>query len=334
MPIPATYNVQPDPGQPRDPTYTPVGWPRTFLTWTGAAGDIIPLTGDITGRTSPAGIALTKGPAGLGMPTFDLKNDQLPNMDGGLFRSTRATTRDITIPLIIRGVDRTSLLKMHNRLLRALNPTLGPGWITATEGDGIARHLECYYVSGAEGSETQENAGFTWIKTALVLRAMDPYWYSDAERQYDWSVDPTAVSRPFLSNSNYPAFFPLRISASALNSGGLVDIIHDSSVVAWPVWTCTGPIAGLSLENTATGQTFRLRDDATVPPGKTLIIDTRPGIKSVTLDGVNAWPQMRADSALWSLRPGRNTVRVTARDGTPSTLIRLHYTPRYLSYLG
>ncbi|MFE9404809.1 hypothetical protein ACFYNY_24110 [Streptomyces sp. NPDC006530] len=166
-------------------------------------GDIIPLTGDITGRNTPAGIALTKGPTGLGMPTFDLKADQLPNLPGGLFRSTRATTRDITIPLIIRGVDRVSFTRMHNRLLRALNPESGPGWITATEGDGIARHLECYYVSGAEGSETEENAGFNWIKLALVLRAMDPYWYSSAERQYDWHLD-TGTAVPFLSSAAYP----------------------------------------------------------------------------------------------------------------------------------
>ncbi|MFI6685376.1 phage distal tail protein [Streptomyces sp. NPDC050485] len=333
MPIPATYDDRPDIGQPSDTTYTPVPWPRTFLTWCGSNGDTIPLTGDITGRDSPAGIAIAKGPAGLGMPTFDLKADQLPNMDGGLFRSTRATTRDITIPLIIRGVDRTSLLKMHNRLLRALNPNTGPGWITATEGDGIARHLECYYISGAEGSETEENGAFTWMKMALVLRAMDPYWYSAAERQYDWHLD-TGTAMPFLSNAAYPGFFPMRISSAGFSPGGLVDAVNDSSVEAWPVWTAYGPLTSLALENVTTGQRFRLRDNVTVPTGKALVIDTRPGIKTVELDGVNAWPQMNADSALWPLRPGRNQLRVMATDVGPTTLIRLHHVPRYLSYVG
>ncbi|GAA0579382.1 phage distal tail protein [Streptomyces crystallinus] len=333
MPIPATYNDRPDIGQPDDAAYTPVSWPRTFLAWSGSNGDIIPLTGDITGRNTPAGIALTKGPAGLGMPTFDLKADQLPNLPGGLFRSNRATTRDITIPLIIRGVDRVSFTRMHNRLLRALNPEAGPGWITATEGDGIARHLECYYVSGAEGSETEENAGFNWIKLALVLRAMDPYWYSSAERQYDWHLD-TGTAVPFLSSATYPGFFPMRISSASFNSGGLVDAPNDSSVEAWPVWTVTGPLTGLALENVTTGQSFRLRDNVSVPAGKALVIDTRPGIKSVQLDGANAWPQMTTDSALWPLRPGKNRLRVTASGVGPTTLIRLHHVPRYLSYIG
>ncbi|MFJ8384744.1 phage distal tail protein [Streptomyces sp. NPDC094438] len=333
MPIPATYDNRPDVGQPSDTTHTPVPWPRTFLSWTGSNGDTIALTGDLTGRNSPAGIAITKGPAGLGMPTFDLKSDQLPNMDGGLFRSTRATTRDITIPLILRGVDRTSLLQVHNRLMRALNPNTGPGWITATEGDGIARHLECYYVSGAEGSEAQENAGFTWMKMALVLRAMDPYWYSAAERQYDWHLD-TGTALPLLSNSTYPGFFPMRISSAGFSPGGLVDAVNDSSVEAWPVWTAYGPFTSLALENVTTGQRFRMRDNVTVPAGKALVIDARPGIKTVELDGVNAWPQMNADSALWPLRPGTNQLRVAATGVGPTTLIRLHHVPRYLSYVG
>ncbi|AYV29635.1 phage distal tail protein [Streptomyces virginiae] len=333
MPIPASYNQQPDAGGTVLPDHQPVRWPRTFVTWTGSNGDVIPLTGDITGRESPAGIAITKGPAGMGMPTFDLKADQLPNMAGGLFRSARATTRDITIPLIVRGIDRTSTVRMNGRLLRALDPYAGPGWITVTEGDGVARHLECYYVSGAEGSEAQENAAFTWFRHALVLRAMDPYWYSNAERQHDWSAG-NGPLLPFLSGGSYPGFFPMRITSAGLGSDGLVDAVNDSAVEAWPVWTIYGPLSGLSLANTTTGKTFRLREEAILPGGKALTIDTRPGIKSAEIDGVNAWPKVQVESQLWPLRPGKNRIRVTAAAVSATTLIRMHYVPRYLSYSG
>ncbi|MFE9404810.1 hypothetical protein ACFYNY_24115 [Streptomyces sp. NPDC006530] len=69
------------------------------------------------------------------------------------------------------------------------------------------------------------------------------------------------------------------------------------------MWTVYGPLTGLTLENVTTNQSFRLRDSVTVPAGKALVIDTRPGIKTVQLDGMNAWPQMTSDSALWPLRP-------------------------------
>ncbi|MFE7113945.1 hypothetical protein ACFU99_00750 [Streptomyces sp. NPDC057654] len=333
MPIPAQYDYSTDGGNPTGETYTPVRWARSFVTWTGANGDTIPLTGDIACAVEPAGIGITWGPAGLGMPSYDLKADQLPNMDGGLFRSVRATTRDITIPIAIRGVDRESATHLHNRLLRALNPHSGPGWITITEGDGIARHLECYYVSGAEGAETQDNAGFRHIKYPLVLRAMDPYWYSNAERQYDWHLSQGAA-KPFLSNSDYPGFFPLRISSTAFSPDGLVDVFNDSSVEAWPVWSCVGAATGLSLENITTGQAFRMQDEYTIPATRTMVVDTRPGVKTVVQDGANLWPQMKADSALWSLQPGKNRLKVTAGGVNLNTLIRLHYVPRYLSYVG
>ncbi|WP_030372890.1 phage distal tail protein [Streptomyces rimosus] len=336
MPIPATYNYTPSGEDRTEVDYAPVRWPRTFVTWTGTNGDIIPLTGDISGRIEPAGIAISKGPAGLGMPTFDLKHDQLPNMDGGLFRSSRATTRDITIPLVIRGIDRTSTIKMHNRLMRALNPNNGPGWLTALEGDGIARHLECYYVSGAEGSDSDDSTSATLVKYPLVLRAMDPYWYSNAERQYDWHLDQGAA-RPFLSNDSggYPDFFPLRISAASFSPEGLVEVVNDSSVQAWPTWSCLGSATALRLENVTTGKVFAMRDDYTLPTSKSLSIDTTPGVKTVTFqDGTNLWPRMRADSALWPLRPGKNLIKVTASGVNANTLVRLHYVPRYLSYVG
>ncbi|MCZ4097308.1 phage tail domain-containing protein [Streptomyces sp. H39-C1] len=335
MPIPAKPVHVPDSGIPPGGDYVPIRWPRTFMTWTGANLDIIPLTGDLSCTAGSAGIGIPSGPAGLGMPTFDLKADQLPNMDGGLFKSVRATTRDITIPVVIRGVDRISAIKLHNRLLGALNPNIGPGWITVSEGDGIARHIECYYLSGGEGSETRDNAGFTWIKYALVFRAMDPYWYSNAERQYDWTLTQES-STPFLSSSAYPSFFPMRISAASFQPDGTVEVVNDSSVESWPVWSCVGPATGLILENRTTGKSFKMRDAFTVPSEDTMTVDTNPGVKTATLksSGTNLWPEMKADSALWSLHPGKNVLKVTAVDVSINTLIRLHFVPRYLSYIG
>lgn len=333
MPIPADYDYSPDGGLPAHIPYDPISWPRTFATWTGANGDIIPLTGDVACSHGPAGIGITAGPTGLTMPTYELKADQLPNLDGGMFRSIRATTRDVTIPIVIRGVDRTSLIKMHNRLLRALEPHRGPGWLTMYEGDGIARHLECYYVSGGEGSETAENSMFTQLKYPLMFRAMDPYWYSNGERQYDWHLD-QAAALPFLSNADYPAFFPLRMSSTVFSPDGTVTVVNDSSIEAWPTWSCIGSATGLQMENLTTGQAFRMRDDFTIPALQTMTVDTATGVKTVTMDGANLWPQMRADSSLWSLKPGPNVIRVTAGGTNLNTLIRLHFVPRYLSYVG
>ncbi|RGD62457.1 hypothetical protein DR950_36085 [Kitasatospora xanthocidica] len=336
MPIPAKYSEFPEPGGLNKGPYAPVKWPHTYVTWTSANGDVIPLTGDISGRR-PAGLAVQWGPSGFDLPTYDLHADQLPNMDGAMFRTTRATSRDVTIPLYIRGLDRKSLITMKNRLFSALNPHAGPGLLTVRDGDLPARHLKCFYVSGLEGNETQESAGFLHIRYALILRAMDPYWYSNSENQFDWSLKSSDVGS-FLSppkDLHRKFLNPLRIGSASLGPEGVVEVNNPSSVESWPVWSISGRATGLKVLNKTTGKSFAFSSNYTVPDDQVATVDTRPGFKNVALDdGTNLWPHLAPNPALWALAPGRNIVQVEGGDYDDKTLIRLHFTPRYLSYTG
>ncbi len=66
-----------------------------------------------------------------------------------------------------------------------------------------------------------------------------------------------------------------------------------------------------------------------LPDGETLVIDTRPGYKSVTAGGVSILDALSWDSVFFSLVPGEN--RLTWQcEGDGSVVLRVSLTPRYL----
>lgn len=137
-------------------------------------------------------------------------------------------------------------------------------------------------------------------------------------------------------------FFPLRIAPSVIGDEGL-PVQVTSDVDAWPVWRITGPLgqqdAGqpvvpLRLANRTTGQQLTLSYG--IPAGRTVVIDTRPGVKAVYLEnldgtrGENLWPHLAGPASLWQLVPGENVISLTATGASEESAVTLTYQPRHL----
>src|SRR5690606_38389130 len=127
------------------------------------------------------GIFMMPGATGLDAPPFELHADDSPNLDGGMFRDARAVAREIMIPVYLHGIDRRTIREIKSRLVSSLNPKKGYCILKFIEGDASPRYLKCYYKSGMEGSEAQDQAGFTWKKFGIQLVAYEPYFYSRSE---------------------------------------------------------------------------------------------------------------------------------------------------------
>ena len=61
------------------------------------------------------------------------------------------------------------------------------------------------------------------------------------------------------------------------------------------------------------------------------MVDTRPGVKTVRVDGVNAFDRLTADSSLWPLVPGVNRVTVSAAITDPATTIGFTWRRQWLA---
>lgn len=321
----------------------PYGYPATKIEWAALSsseslaepipGTAISLT-DYSDAPTGGRIIAMKGISGFEAPPVTVFYDELNALDGGLFRHTRASAREIFIPVVIWASTRPDFLTLKRSFLARLNPALGPGRISVTEGDNTTRFVDCYYVGGAEGSYTEDEGGFYWQKYGLEFRAMDPYWYDATPIQIDWTSE-SADLESFFGDPGEP-FFGLRLNPSrSINGSTPITSVGDYDT--WPTWNITGPVDGVSMavSGASTGA-FAL--DVSLSSGEVVHVDTRPSkrriIKLTTppiLVGQNFWRTLNPGDSFWPLKPGINTINITAGSVGPGTAITMNYRPRYYS---
>ncbi|MFJ8699466.1 phage tail domain-containing protein [Streptomyces ardesiacus] len=327
MPIPVRPKV-PVSVSFKSPVPVPEDWQNTYVSIRGAngQGEEIPLTG-IQNSAWPT-IVLQPGPQGLDLPPFELHADNSPNLDGSMYRGTRASARQVMLPVFVYGIDRKTLKEFKRKLANALNPKAGYCVLTFIEQDGVVRRLQCYYAGGMEGNESTGGAGFTWVSYGLQLTAMDPWFYGDLEVAANWSF---GTAQPFLKNP----FFPVTLS-SGTAATDTISVSNPGDIEAWPVWTFTGPLKSFQLTG-PDGSKFGIPEQAggadALQAGRTLTVDTRPGYKTVLDDkGVNYFPLMNPAPSLWSLPPGVSTVKTSLVSGSGTPTVNVKLTPRYATY--
>lgn len=321
----------------------PYGYPTTKIEWVALSpgeGDLFPVpesTISLTDYNEPASggrIIVMKGIQGFDAPTVDVFYDELTGLDGGLFRDTRATTREIFIPIVLWAKDRPSFLTLKRDLLARLSPIRGPGRIRVTEGDNTSRYIDCFYTSGAEGAYTEDEGGFFWQKYGLIFRAMDPFWYDDVPVQINWTSE-AADLKSFFGDGTEP-FLGLRLNPSR-SINGSTSITSVGDYEAWPTWTITGPVDGVSMEvSGASVGSFAL--NTSLASGEVLYVDTRPSRRRILkldnppiIAGQNYWRALNPGDSFWSLRSGESQITINAGSVGPGTSISMNYRPRYYS---
>jgi hypothetical protein len=253
-------------------------------------------------------------------PPSRFDEEGIPESDGSRLRAVRHETRDFSMPVWVEAADQGSLRTAVRSLVSALNPKRGDGTIRVTSPLGDQREIVCRVVAGLEGAERIGDTTGVWMQMfPLVFRAHNPYW-----RDISDIGDTYTVGTP----STFFPFFPLRLSNAQVFTDASPDNVGD--VPAWPVWTLTGPGSTIYLRNLTTGYLLSL--DTVLGAGETVVVDTRPGAKTVTGgDGTNLFGDLSNDSYLWPLEPGVNSVRIEMSGATAASSVSLAFRPHYLS---
>ncbi|MCY0962732.1 phage tail domain-containing protein [Streptomyces sp. H27-H5] len=294
-------------------------------------GEPIPLT-DFNGPQWSS-IFIQPGATGLDMPPFGLFSDESPNLDGSIYRSARATAREVMIPVYLHGYDRESINNLKRKLFQALNPKRGYCLIRFTEGVNRVRQLTAYYKGGMEGSESVDASGFRWAKFGLTFSAMDPWFYPTRAQSTRWDF---GAGEAFLSASR--AFIPVQLAAGVMGvPEDDITISNAGDIEAWPIWKLSGPIKSFSLRGPE-GDLIKASppEDGSdlVPLGRTLTIDTRPGRKTVKDNtGLNYWATLDTNPQFWSVEPGETNAKVSVVAGTSNASVVLSFYPRYASFV-
>lgn len=255
------------------------------------------------------------GMNGREMPAWKLISDEAPLADGSQLLLAKTASRDLDLPLLIRGSNRAALQQKLRALAWAFNPRRGDGKLRVTSADGSQRVLTCRYVRGLES----EDNGLSWKKVVVTLRAFEPYWEAAAETSQNISAGEVSAFFPI---------FPLLLMVSGLFA--TATITNSGDAVAWPIWTIYGPGSNPKIINVSSEKRFEL--SLSLQSNQHVEIDTRPGHKTVTLStGENVFHLLSAASSLWGLELGNNSIRIELEDNDENSYVRLRYVERYLA---
>lgn len=257
------------------------------------------------------------GVRGRHMPPFTFDEDRAPDGSGMVLRGVDMDARNVDVPIYVETPALDDYLSM---LADRLNPMRGDGVLRCRRADGTERQVTCRYSAGFEGEEDWDTWGVSWTKVVLVFRAFDPLWQDVMPTVSTFSVSVAATFFPF---------FPLFLTGS--------DVFTDQPVTnpgherGWPVWTITGPGLNLAFRNLTTGRAVML--NRTIASGEIIIIDTRPGRKTVRDGAGNNLYGLLASNAdyLWPLERGLNNIRVELDNATVASRVDLSVRWRWLT---
>lgn len=271
----------------------------------GANGDVITFDNET--------YLLTVGISGFGIPPTNVRIEESAG-DGGIFRQSKRLPRDVDLPMTIFGSSRADVEAKLRRLGKILQDGQGAPKLRASYTDGTSLFLSVHYVGGGETIIDNDNAGLTWCRWVISLRAPNPFWLSGIEEEFRISTGSTG--RGLL-----PLLTKLRVSSSS--TLGVVTVVNAGDVNAFPIWRITGPVQNLTIGN---GQ--ELFGFANVFSGEVITVNTENG--SVTnADGDNLYARLSAAPKLFSLPPGTTGLSVLGTDTDLDFNVLLTYSPRY-----
>jgi len=286
--------------------------PHSRMQWIDA-------NGAVTELNDWSSVWALKGQNNFHSAPFEITSFEVPLQAGAAYASHRVKFRDVDIPLFCMAATRRDFLTKWRSLVSAFNAEKGEGRLRVHNEDGTIRDLRARYLQGLEGA----TGGRAWSPGSglgiVTLRALDPFWYPDTPSTDTFST--TGQTTTF-----FP-FFPLELAAGAIFETAVINNPGDHT--SWPIWTVTGPCTVLTLTNVTTG--FVLEASVSLTNGEVIVIDTRPGYKTVTKNGANLFYTLSSTSVLWGLTIGNNTVDLRLDGSDVNSSVDIQYYPPYLS---
>lgn len=269
-----------------------------WVTWIDGAGDEHPM--DYTTGCIPL-----IGRRGRWLPPVELASDPTLGADGSVVRSVRYGSREVFLPVGFVGASPAGLWGVLHNWQRWLDPSKGQGRLVVEYGYLVGggsvtegpRALDCYYVGGLEGSETEEEVTPSRALAGLLFRASDPLWQS---------ASPSVRTFPLLGDD------------TDFTTGQEQDLYNYGTAATWPLWTITTTSHGITgpimFGNIDTGKTITYNGN--LGTSTVLEIDTRPGSRACRTrpsggsTWTNRWGLLDPSTEFWPLAPASNLVGV------------------------
>ena len=267
-----------------------------------------------------SGIAI-KEITGLGPVKADLSMDRFALIDGAFLKGVRVGTRNVVLTLIPWGEDIQQLrrkLYKYFGVSETISLEVITDWVSA-KSDFIVESVEPNIFS-----ERQE------IQVSLI--GLDPYWKassSQIQKVVGFNDTVPQFEFPFFSENNHKLIF-----GDMTNSTGKdIRYLGDTAAGAIITFTFNGTVGNLIISNTTYDETMSISKAGQFYAGEQLVVDTRPGKKSIThfaggkksyITGVLA-----AGSDWIQMHPGINTIALQYAGGSEDMSVAIEYETLY-----
>lgn len=253
------------------------------------------------------------------MPEFDYQEEFAPQIEGSIITAVKAKPRIFSFPIVIFDTSKEAVINRVAGLSKSMDPRLGDGYIKVKHGSNY-RILYCRLISGLNSDGIAENQFTDYVKSVLVFKASDPYYY-------DFTPTLIQVDGDF-SPSNFFPILPVQFSSdttfvtSNINNSGDLD--------SWAIFTITGSGTRFVITNLTTGKYIDI--NTTLAGGETITIDCRPRTRSVKDgSGNNVFHYMTPTSKIFPIVPGTNLLKFEIYGGDENSSIVLSYRNSYLT---
>lgn len=303
-----------DPPPPTGPPPVPAERSASLI-WYDPTGTRSTLTGFMEG------VEVLEGVHGLQMPAIRTNRAPVAGLPGTRLQNVQHDFRTIDIPVLFEATSAEQLRDLLATWRHRFDPTRGDGqlwYVTST----ATRTLTCRYMEGLEADEDSAHFSPTRQTAVLVFAADDPYWYDFNTSSQSWALAGT-VPKWFAPPTK--SILPLSFASSAVN--GTNSIFNDGEVEAWPKWTIDGPATAITVTNDLTDETFTWAH--ALAAGERLVIDTRPGVKTVLWNAAPAFSYLTSYQ-LFALAPGLNIVTVALAGAAAGSNVTVEWKPAYL----
>lgn len=247
--------------------------------------------------------------SGAEMAPLSFAEYEVFGVPGSVHQFTKVEPREVSFPIMIEGENPEDVRRKVRELTNLLaNKPLS---LIQVDQEGNVRILNCW-LSEIVGRETPEEHFITWKKAVLSFRAFDPFWYGD------WVVVDGA-------GPENEGFFPTEV---------LVNNPGDTE--SWPILKLYGPITDPQVQLVDPNNDLNIYAEFkltgfTIPPGRYVVVDTRPGRKTIILDdGQNLYQYLDPSiNQLFSIPPGEYVVDLDGSSTDSNTKIVVEFQPPY-----
>ena len=253
------------------------------------------------------------------MPEFDYQEEFAPQIEGSIITAVKAKPRIFSFPLVVFDSTEQAVIDRIAELSKHMDPRLGDGYIKVKHGTKY-RILYCRLTSGLNSDGIGESQFESYVKTVLIFKASDPYFYDFTPTQIQVDGD--------FSPKNFFPIFPIQFSSdttfvtSNLNNSGDVD--------SWAIFRITGAGTRFVITNLTTGKFIDI--DNELESGETITIDCRPRTRSVKDGtGANVFHYMTPTSKIFPIVPGTNQLKFEIYGGDATSSIVVEYRNSYLT---